>query len=174
MSSRTSGECLERLYRDELASLVRMIAVRCDPITAEDVVQEAFLRAIRYAGNDESKLNRRYLYAIAVNVLLAEMQHRKQRPGDKVPGDPSEVISGDAEADRLYGSLADLPRDQFNALLLRSVKGLTWRETGDAMQTSPEAARRHHSRGVEAMRSALEDQPSKPAASSRGRFGRAG
>jgi RNA polymerase sigma factor (sigma-70 family) len=110
-----------------------------DPGLAEDVAQEAFVRAWRYAATYDARRARvsTWLLTIARNAALDRARVRSATPVD-----PDEVVArldvADSspgvdvpERERLRAALAGLPDDQRRALVLAAYGGRTAREIAE-------------------------------------------
>lgn len=130
---------------------------------AEDLTQEAFLRAWRGRKTFREETSMRgWLCAIAANVVRDDARRRARRPAEvpqpewfdvpDVSGDPS---SFDA-LDRLRSALAGLPANQREMFLLRERDGLTYAEIatvlGCPIGTVMSGLSRARARLVEAVR----------------------
>jgi RNA polymerase sigma factor (sigma-70 family) len=109
---------------------------------AEEVAQEAFIRAWRHAGAFDPTRGRvvTWILAIARNAALDALRQRRHIPMDpaSIPGwlsgpsdDPEErgVLADDAR--RLREAIALLPAEQRRAVLLAGFYGRTAREIGE-------------------------------------------
>jgi RNA polymerase sigma-70 factor (ECF subfamily) len=108
---------------------------------AEDVVQEAYLRALRgfdgYRGGDA----RAWLLSIVRNTCYTWLQRRGALPpptaadAGELPDDPADGPEAHAirraDAELLRAALADLPIEFREALVLRELEGLSYREIAD-------------------------------------------
>jgi RNA polymerase sigma-70 factor (ECF subfamily) len=113
-----------------------------DPAEAEDVAQEAFVKAYRALGSfrgDSAFYT--WLYRIAVNTARNAMASRQRRPLD-YEAELSEAEQGDTpEATALTEEIretvnravAELPEDLRTAIILREVEGLSYEEIASAM-----------------------------------------
>jgi RNA polymerase sigma-70 factor (ECF subfamily) len=135
---------------------------------AEDLTQEAFLRAWRgRRGIREETSMRGWLCAIAANVVRDDARRRSRRPAEvpqpdwlDVPdasGDPSAVFAGAESLDRLRTALTALPANQREMFLLRERDGLSYADIAAALHcpvgTVMSGLSRARARLVEAVRS---------------------
>jgi RNA polymerase sigma-70 factor (ECF subfamily) len=114
-----------------------------DPGAAEDVSQEAFVRAWRHAETYDPRRGRvlTWLLAIVRNLAIDTLRLKRAEPLDPEPlaalldlegaRAPAEHHSGLAERERLREALAGLPPEQRRALLLAAYFGRTAREIGE-------------------------------------------
>lgn len=121
---------------------------------AEEVCQEAFLKACRYLKNFEEKSQfSTWLTRIAVNTAFTKIRHSKitQIPGDEehfsesgnaaqdIPDwrpNPEELYNQYELRQRLQQALEQLPQAYSTVFLLRDVQGLSVVETATALQLS--------------------------------------
>ncbi|HVS03234.1 MAG TPA: RNA polymerase sigma factor [Thermoanaerobaculia bacterium] len=117
-----------------------------DPATADDLLQESYLRwfesdpARRDAGGQ-----RAYLFAIATN-LLRDRWRRGRRAPDATPlgdGDAAAPAGGDAVATRVdvQRALAQLPPRERQLLWLAHVEGLNHQEVAQVLGLRPASVR---------------------------------
>ena len=109
---------------------------------AEDVVQEAFLRALRFFGGFHSGNARAWLLAIVRNTCYDWL--RRHRPseaadpfdeevhsaGDESPT-PEDLVIAQADRLRLREALEALPLAWREVLILRELEGLSYKEIAD-------------------------------------------
>jgi len=122
-----------------------------DAATAEDVVQEAFLKLMAGADRIESRSSlSTWLYRVAYNASLDRLREQKrllqapedddaaQQPRTLVPFQQSpEAMLRDAETRRaLEEAVAALPHALRAAFLLRDVEGLSTAEAAEALGLS--------------------------------------
>ena len=154
--------------RDEFDSLRPALVAHCYRMTgslddAEDVVQETYLRAVRGVDAFEGRSSlKTWLYRIATNTCLTELNHRSRRvlpaglgapsddPGtrvfaddsvawlgplpDAVLGDPGEVVvRRESVRLALVAALQHLPPRQRAAFLLREVLSWSAAEIADVL-----------------------------------------
>jgi RNA polymerase sigma-70 factor (ECF subfamily) len=114
------------------------------PAVAEEVAQEAFVRAWRFAGGYDPRRGgvAGWLLAIARNVAIDAVRLARDQPCDpdvlvgmvdradagSPDGDPPDHL---AEVERIRAALLRLPHEQKVAVVLASVYGLTAREIAE-------------------------------------------
>lgn len=151
----------QRYQRELLAHCYRMSGSVHE---AEDLVQETFLRAWKAAGDFEGRSSvRTWLYRIATNVCLTNLEGRPRRPlpaglgtPDAMAGDALEenheiawlepvpdaaVVVAERESIRLafIAALQHLPARQRAVLILRDVLRWSAAEVAAALDTTPVA-----------------------------------
>jgi RNA polymerase sigma-70 factor (ECF subfamily) len=146
---------------------------------AEDVVQEASLRALRYfrtfAGGD----GRAWFLRIVRNTCYGWRRHGDQAPTDsfdeeqhssaRPQSDPETLLLQTDDATLLSRALGRLP-DRFHRLLvLRELEGLSYRELSDVIGIPIGTVMSRLSRARQALRSALDTELPQPGISSRPR-----
>ncbi len=112
-----------------------------DPHDAEDAVQEACLRALRYFGSFQGTDARAWLLTIVRNWCITLQRRRRADTltpfdelihSDEASSDPSDVAAGRAF---LRASLEDalrrLPREYRDVIILRELRELSYREIGE-------------------------------------------
>jgi len=135
--------------RDATTSFVRRfqgrvygmaLAVVGDHKLAEDVAQEAFVRAWRHAGAYDARRGSVPTWLLAITRNLAIDTVRVRRPDPMAPdalialqletGDaaPPDAATAHDDADRLRRAIAELPVDQRRALVLAAIRGHTAQE----------------------------------------------
>lgn len=114
-----------------------------DPACAEDVAQEAFVRAWRHAGTYDARRGSvsAWLLTIARNLALDRARLRRSQPVD--PGllaarlerengrDPVDDGTTIADREKLRGLLLSLPQQQRRALVLATYFGRTAKEISE-------------------------------------------
>lgn len=114
---------------------------------AEDLAQEAFLKAFAHLERFEAGTNfRAWLFRIAHNTLAN--QHRASRPRPPLPDDlpagqqgPAEQLIGKETLQGLADAIARLPAEFRAALLLRVEEDLSFRQIAGILGTTEETAR---------------------------------
>jgi RNA polymerase sigma-70 factor (ECF subfamily) len=132
---------------------------------AEDAVQDTLLRAYRALPSFDGDLRlRAWLHRILTNVCHDESNRRKRASGliDKLEAQPVELAPDPIEETVLHDTvrvmneaLAELPDSYREALVLRYVDGLSFREVAAATGVSEENARARVHRGRIALNKAL-------------------
>jgi RNA polymerase sigma factor (sigma-70 family) len=129
-----------RRFRGRVFGLAQSIAR--DPVDAEDIAQEAFVRAWRFAASFDARRGTvaAWLLGITRNVALDRVRMRGRGPepvGEPMPEtliDPVEVgaaVERRADAARVGELMAALPTAQREALVAVTLWGLTTREVGE-------------------------------------------
>jgi RNA polymerase sigma-70 factor (ECF subfamily) len=139
---------LVEAYGDELLAHARRVA---GPEHAEDVVQDALLRALRaYPRLRHAEHLRAWLYRVTTSAAIdAHRARRREIPtedaGARLTTDPEEL-------DGFEDLIADLPDTARCALRLRFVEDLEYEVISQRLQCSPEAARQRVSSAVRTLR----------------------
>jgi RNA polymerase sigma-70 factor (ECF subfamily) len=136
-----------------------------DASLAEDLLGETFLRVYRSraryrAGSGFAP----WLYAIARNLALGELRRRstwlriKQRlTWDAWTAPPGWDSERQEAQDRVRAALQALPEEQRSAVVLKEYMDWSYREIGEVLGCSEEAARARTYRARVALRQALKD-----------------
>jgi RNA polymerase sigma factor (sigma-70 family) len=134
-----------------------------DPVEAEDVAQEAMLRAWRQAPKwkpGQAKFDT-WLHRVALNLCYDRLRRRREIPTEAPPERPDPGFAPDRgliAADtggQVEAALARLPERQREAIVLCHYQELTNIEAARLMETSVEALESLLSRGRRALRTAL-------------------
>ena len=143
-----------------LALAQRMLG---DAVEAEDVAQEALVRAWRQAPRwvgGKAKFDT-WLHRVALNLCYDRLRRRRETPTDSVPERRDEgpapdrgLIAADTGA-AVNRALAALPERQREAIVLCHYQELSNIEAAALMQVSVEALESLLSRGRRALRTAL-------------------
>jgi RNA polymerase sigma-70 factor (ECF subfamily) len=138
---------------------------------AEDVVQEAFLRAYRRLEQFEMKSQfGSWLHRIAANCAYDLLRTRARREEQPLESDPEEglapmpaaetpapdrLVWGGEVRRRLKAALGRLSHLEKSAFVLRHYEGLTMEEIGGVLGVEPNAAKHTVFRAVRKLREAL-------------------
>lgn len=135
-----------------------------DHAHAEDVAQEAFIRAYRSLGGFRGEAGfGTWLYRIVTNLALNRVKQRAARMSREVPlkvaeGVPHSVFEGtDADVRRhIEKALHELPTLQRAVVILRHVEGLSTKQVSEILQCSEGTVKTHLFRGLRRLREKLE------------------
>jgi len=148
-------------WRRELLAFVKRMGAARD---AEDVVQEAFVRAIEAPPQSQP---RAYLYRVALNTLRdrrrgearaadhAHLAARDSAPDHDGDLDPAEHAEQRELAAIAWSAVAKLPDQQRAALFLRVQRHMDYDEVALALDCSVATARQHFHLAVKSVRNAL-------------------
>jgi RNA polymerase sigma-70 factor, ECF subfamily len=148
------------------ARLVRLGARMLGSVVdAEDVVQEAYVKAYRAltTGEFDGRANvSTWLYRIVTNQAIDAMRSRARRPKPTDTADESISDLASAEQQMALAELSDwmgdLPPEQRAALTLKAVEGLTSPEIAEVLQCSEGAVEQRLVRARAALRKRSEAQ----------------
>jgi RNA polymerase sigma-70 factor (ECF subfamily) len=149
----------ERLYADEAAGLFSFLAYRTgDRALAEDLLADAFERALRGRFNARRASAKTWLYAIALNVLRDHLRRAaaEGRAYERVETDAARDPFADLEArDELMRGLARLSAPEREAIALRYGAGLTVPEIAGVLGESLTTVEGRVYRALRKLREAL-------------------
>ncbi len=164
-----AAETLGALYRNhhgEMEGLARRLLdaerIPESVLSAEDVVQAAFTKALRTA--EQIREPRAYLFTVIRNDVRAASQQNRRRavlattPAQQTrPTDVHVADFSDLVANRMavHKALYDLPPQQRTAVWATKALEYTQAETAEAMQKKPGTVARHVVRAVAALRAHL-------------------
>jgi RNA polymerase sigma factor (sigma-70 family) len=148
-------ELVVRLFRQEGSSLVRLARLFVDDRNAaEELVQEAFIRLARSAGDirDPSRAAA-YLRSIVLNLArdhnrrgLVSLRHHL--PFDDRRASVEDEIAVRDDQRRVLDALRDLPHRQRDCLVLRYYHELGIEAIADTLSLSPNSVKTHLQRGL--------------------------
>src|SRR5215471_3855227 len=126
-------------HLDAAYNLARWLA-RSDQ-DAEDITQEACLRAFKYWKSFSGRDCRSWLLAIVRNTYYSWVRQRATQPQVTVDGElddvddnvsnPEHMLLQDADRQMLKAALEDLPVEFREAIVLREIEGLSYKEIAD-------------------------------------------
>jgi RNA polymerase sigma-70 factor, ECF subfamily len=151
-----------------------------DADVAEDVVQEASLRAFRYFRTFVGGDGRAWFLRIVRNTCYGWRRHRSQPPTDsfddeqhssaRPQSDPEALLLQSDDATLIAQALSRLPDHFHQLLVLRELEGLSYRELSDVIGIPMGTVMSRLSRAREALRNVLDTElPQQPGISSRPR-----
>jgi RNA polymerase sigma-70 factor (ECF subfamily) len=147
---------------------------------AEDMVQEAFLRALRYFGTFRGGNGRAWLLRIVRNTCIGSLQRLRAQPVhaaldeqtdgglDEGPG-PEELLMRADDGRLIEQALRALPERFRELLVLRELEGLSYRELAGVVDVPIGTVMSTLSRARQAFRRALLDETTGRGDWSRGR-----
>jgi len=146
----------QQLVDDHAAELHRFLVASVGVVDAEDCLQDTFVSALRaYPRLRHADNLRAWLYTIAQRKATdAVRAHRRHRAGD-LDGVAEDRLASPPHRpydDGLWTSVRGLPAKQRAALVHRFVFDLAYREVGERMGISEEAARQNVSAGLRRLR----------------------
>jgi RNA polymerase sigma-70 factor, ECF subfamily len=155
------GELVGRHMRRAFAIAYRIVEHRED---AEDVVQDAFLRALeRIDSLDTRRPFHPWLYRIVVNQALNYRRSRSRRATETMPDavaatgpTPEDDAAAAALRRRLRSALATLPERQRTMIQLADLEGFNSTEIAGILDLAPGTVRWHLHTARRTLRKALE------------------
>lgn len=163
-------ESFRLLYRDVQPRLIRFAGALVGA-DAEDVTSEAWLQIARDLPSFRGDLDgfRGWTATITRHRALDHLRRRSRRPRADVPVEDLATVAAevDTELDALNGIathdairlIAELPRDQAEAVLLRVVVGLDAKTAGKVLGKRSGAVRTASYRGLKRLAELLGDDP---------------
>jgi RNA polymerase sigma factor (sigma-70 family) len=137
-------------HLDAAYNLARWLAR--DPRNAEDVVQDAFVRALRFFDGFRGDDARPWLLAIVRNTFFTSLKHRddaelradiEDEPGTGTPlwgsadssdQDPAMALMRKADRDRIDRALGRLPLEFREVVILRELEDLSYKEIAEVVE----------------------------------------
>jgi RNA polymerase sigma-70 factor (sigma-E family) len=160
-----AADSLTALYSAHYRGLVRLAAyLTGDRDGAEEVVQDAYVKVLgRWGGLRDLDKGEAYLRQTVVNLSRSRLRHRvvvERHAPAPLPDIASAESAAMSALDRsaVIHALAELPRRQREAIVLRYYADLSEAQTAHAMGVSAGAVKSHTSRGMAALRHLLEEE----------------
>lgn len=155
------------LVRRHQAGAFRLaVSYMRDRDAAEDVVQDAFVKAFRGLDRFRGDASfRTWLLRITANEAKGALRRVGRRGEARLedaldvagPGpDPADAVALADEAERARALLPLLPEKQRLSVSLRTEEGLSFREIGDVTDSSEGAARVNYFHGIRRLRELME------------------
>jgi RNA polymerase sigma-70 factor (ECF subfamily) len=145
------------------------------PEDVEDLMQEVYLRLLRFTDKDTVRSPQAYLFRVATNVLYEFRLHRSRAPvtfDSIAAAQASEHLSDEADApddaylhgerqDRLRSLIGNLPPMQRAVLVMATQENLSHAQIAQRLGISASTARVHLFRAIAGLREAVgeEDRP---------------
>jgi RNA polymerase sigma factor (sigma-70 family) len=140
----------ERFYEEQREPVLAQLRGMLGREVAEDAFQETFLRALRaYPTLKHGRHLRAWALAIARNVAVDVLRKRRVTSAE-VPD--LESVDEPLPYEELRRLTAGLPQKERAAVFLRYGYDLSYEDIGNALGSSPEAARQAASSGVRRLR----------------------
>ena len=142
------AECAERLYR------FAYVRTR-DAALAEDVVSEAFLRAVRDVERlpESRAAQTAWLYKTAANLIIDDYRRRKRRDeGARQLAELQPAGEDIRERADLWAAVDRLPESQRTVVLLRYVQGMKVVDVAEAVGKSEGATKQLLLRALRTLR----------------------
>lgn len=130
------GELIRRHQDFVYGAALRIVR---NPVLAQDIAQEAFVRAHRALPGFRGQAQvRSWLYRISTNLALNAVQRRKEYPAETIPDrpaqyDPASDAVNQALREDLEEAIAELPDKLREPLVLREFDGLSYQEIADRL-----------------------------------------
>lgn len=146
---RTSFSHLVRKYQNSLLRVsLRFVK---DLATAEDVVQESFMKAYERLDSFEGRASfKSWLFQIAVNTAKNKLRERRDGHSDldsvqlSIPSVAEESVSHQALSKLIHKAVEELPFRQKTALVLRIFEDMSFKEIAEIMQCPYDTAKANY------------------------------
>lgn len=149
----------ESLFATHSGAVLGFLRGLCSTADAEEVAQETFIAALSaYEGFDGAN-PRAWLLTIARRKAIdrRRAEGRRPRPGAALVSELP-APSRQSEAGEAFDLVAELPPKQREAVALRYLADLGYREIGKLMETSEPAARRNVHEAIAKLRQRIESE----------------
>ncbi|MGZ3768352.1 MAG: RNA polymerase sigma factor [Bdellovibrio sp.] len=160
---RAFSELVKRHQRSVLRLSLRFVK---DMDTAEDVTQEAFIKAYEKLNSFEGRASfKSWLFQIAVNTARNKIREWKRDVVDienvhlAVDAEAETALVHTAVADILHTEVEKLPFKQKTALVLRVYEDLSFNEIAEIMECPYDTAKANYRHALMKLRQTFEQQP---------------
>jgi RNA polymerase sigma factor (sigma-70 family) len=162
---------LQRIYEKYEGDLLTLAAnLLHDPAAAQDVVQDVFVALVRTAPRLQLRRTlRAYLATAVANRARDQYRHRNRHPSapledagqvaDGADG-PVQMVINTEQMHRLRASLAELPYEQREVIMLRVHADMKFREIAEHQSISIKTALSRYRYGLDRLRSLLDGEVS--------------
>lgn len=127
--------------------------------TAEDLVQEAYVKYWNKMETIDRGKEKSYLYAIIKNLWLNRIEHHKvvmkfesRTSHTSKVDDPEYMLMMKEFRERLMKAISDLPHGQREVFLMNRIDGLKYREIAELLQISQKAVEKRMSSALLTLR----------------------
>jgi len=135
------------------SELHRFLSASVGPTEADDCLQETFISALRaYPRLRDASNLRAWLYTIAQRKATDAARRWKRQRAEGLEGIELPVAAHEAADDALWLAVRGLPPKQRAAVVHRFVFDLAFREIGQRMAITEEAARQNVHAGIRRLR----------------------
>lgn len=154
------GELIRRHQDFVFGAAMRIVR---NPVLAQDVAQDAFVRAYKALGEFRGQAAvRSWLYRIATNLALNAVQRRKEYPSGDLPESfietgPEREAMRDEMAAHLRLAIEELPLELRQPLVMREYGCLSYQEISDELELPLNTVRTRILRARRALRAPMED-----------------
>lgn len=143
----------QQLIDEHAAELHRFLSACVGPTDADDCLQETLVSALRaYPQLQHADNLRGWLFTIAHRKATDVVRRSAAHPATGLDGVELSVPAHTTTDDQLWGAVRSLPLKQRAAVVHRYVFDLAYREIGERMGVSEEAARQNVSAGLRRLR----------------------
>ena len=147
----------QTLIDSHAAELHRFLSASVGPTEADDCLQETLISALRaYPKLRDASNLRAWLYTIAQRKATDAARRWKRRRVEGLDGVEPAVDAHEVADDGLWLAVRDLPPKQRAAIVHRFVFDLAYREIGERMAITEEAARQNVHAGLRRLRLGVE------------------
>jgi len=155
------GELIRRHQDFVYGAALRVVR---NPVLAQDVAQDAFVRAYKALPDFRGQAAvRSWLYRIATNLALNAVQRRKEYPAQELPesaatagGPERETVRGQMAA-HLRSAIEELPDDLKQPLVMREYGSMSYQEIAEDLDLPLNTVRTRILRARRSLRGAMED-----------------
>jgi len=154
------GELIRRHQDFVYGAALRVVR---NPVLAQDVAQDAFVRAYKALPDFRGQAAvRSWLYRIATNLALNAVQRRKEYPAEALPETPTtsgperDTVRGQMAED-LRAAIEELPDDLRIPLVMREYGGMSYQEIADDIDIPLNTVRTRILRARRSLRDAMEE-----------------
>jgi RNA polymerase sigma-70 factor (ECF subfamily) len=168
--SSTRKNSIRELYAQHRRALLSFLTGKVGREAAPDLLQETFVRALRYEKLDEVADTRAFLRTTAANLSRDYVRRRETEGRHVTPADgEKEHPSADATPDvlletsektaRLLAAVNALPPKCRQVFILRRFEDLSQQEIADRLGISRNMVEKHLRLALERCRAAIEEDP---------------